>query len=170
MIFNTWDYYLLFLLPSALLFRVCSPRWRPWVVLGSGSLFFLYFSYTQLGGIVGAAGLGIFLWESLVSRWYKPGSWFCAVGIIQTILFLAVFKYRNFLTSLIWTVPAHNPFYWRNAFLPLGISFFTFEFLHYAIDRYKGRTEGGQSANIWPSSTPAVGWRVRDVCGPSSSY
>jgi alginate O-acetyltransferase complex protein AlgI len=143
MIFNTWDYYLLFLLPSALLFRVCTPRWRPWVVLGSGSLFFLYFSYTQLGGIVGAAGLGIFLWESLVSRWYKPGSWFCAVGIIQTILFLAVFKYRNFLTSLIWTVPAHNPFYWRNAFLPLGISFFTFEFLHYAIDRYKGRTEEG---------------------------
>jgi alginate O-acetyltransferase complex protein AlgI len=143
MIFNTWDYYLFFLLPSAMLFRVLNTRYRPWVVLGSGSLFFLYFSYTQLGGLIGAACLGIFLWESLVSRFYKPGSWFCAVGVLQTILFLAVFKYRNFLTSLVWPVPAHNPFYWHNAFLPLGISFFTFEFLHYAVDRYKGRTEEG---------------------------
>jgi alginate O-acetyltransferase complex protein AlgI len=143
MIFTTWDYYLFFLLPSAMLFRVLNTRYRPWVVLGSGSLFFLYFSYTQLGGLIGAACLGIFLWESLVSRFYKPGSWFCAVGVLQTILFLAVFKYRNFLTSLVWPVPAHNPFYWHNAFLPLGISFFTFEFLHYAVDRYKGRTEEG---------------------------
>ncbi len=143
MIFNTWDYYLLFLLPSAMLFRVLNTRYRPWVVLGSGCLFFLYFSYTQLGGLIGAACLGIFLWESLVSRFYKPGSWFCAVGVVQTILFLAVFKYRNFLTSLVWPVPASNPFYWHNAFLPLGISFFTFEFLHYAVDRYKGRTEEG---------------------------
>ncbi len=53
MIFNTWDYYLLFLLPSAMLFRVLNTRYRPWVVLGSGSLFFLYFSYTQLGGLIG---------------------------------------------------------------------------------------------------------------------
>ena len=143
MIFNTWDYYLLFLLPSATLFRVLNARYRPWVILASGSLFFLYFSYTQLGGMIGAACLGIFLWESLVSRFYKPGSWFCAVGVIQTILFLAVFKYRNFLTSLVWPIPAHNPFYWQNAFLPLGISFFTFEFLHYAVDRYKDRTEEG---------------------------
>jgi alginate O-acetyltransferase complex protein AlgI len=143
MIFNTWDYYLLFLLPSATLFRVLNARYRPLVILASGCLFFLYFSYTQLGGLIGAACLGIFLWESLVSRFYKPGSWFCAVGVIQTILFLAVFKYRNFLTSLVWPIPAHNPFYWQNAFLPLGISFFTFEFLHYAVDRYKDRTEEG---------------------------
>ena len=143
MIFNTWDYYLLFLLPSATLFRVLNARYRPLVILASGSLFFLYFSYTQLGGMIGAACLGIFLWESLVSRFYKPGSWFCAVGVIQTILFLAVFKYRNFLTSLVWPIPAHNPFYWQNAFLPLGISFFTFEFLHYAVDRYKDRAEEG---------------------------
>lgn len=36
-----------------------------------------------------------------------------------------------------------NPFLWRGAFLPLGISFFTFEFIHYAVDRYKGRAERG---------------------------
>jgi len=144
MIFNTWDYYLLFLLPSAVLFRVAGPRARPWVICFSGALFFLYFSFTALGGAVGAACLLIFLWESLVSRFYKPGSWVCWLGILQSIAFLVVFKYRNFLSGLFWPAPGHNPLYWRNAFLPLGISFFTFEFIHYAADRYRNRTETGK--------------------------
>ena len=32
---------------------------------------------------------------------------------------------------------------WQGAFLPLGISFFTFEFYHYAWDRRAGKTEAG---------------------------
>lgn len=143
MIFNTWDYYLLLLIPTAVLFRLSRPNVRPFIIAVSGSIFFLYFSYTQLGGSIGAACLLIFLWESFVSRFYKPGSWFCWLGIVQTVLFLVVFKYRNFLSGLVWPVPAHNPLYWRNAFLPLGISFFTFEFIHYARDRYLGKTETG---------------------------
>jgi alginate O-acetyltransferase complex protein AlgI len=143
MIFNTWDYYLLFLFPAAFLFRVSRQRFRPWIIVASGCLFFIYFSYTQLGGAIGAACLLIFLWESFVSRFYKPASWFCWLGVVQTILFLIVFKYRNFLSGLIWPVPGQNPLYWRNAFLPLGISFFTFEFLHYAWDRYRDKTETG---------------------------
>jgi alginate O-acetyltransferase complex protein AlgI len=143
MIFNSWDYYLLFLIPSAILCRWASPGRRPWVILLSGGLFFTYFSYTQLGGIAGAACLAIFLWESVVSRFYKPSSWVCWFGVTQTVLFLVLFKYRNFLTGIVWHDAAHNPLYWRNAFLPLGISFFTFEFIHYAVDRYKNRTEEG---------------------------
>src|SRR5271163_3910736 len=144
MIFNTWDYYLLFLLPSAVLFRAAGARARPWLVCFGGALFFIYFSFTTLGGAVGAACLLIFLWESLVSRFYKPGSWVCWLGVLQSIAFLVVFKYRNFLSGLFWPAPAHNPLFWRNAFLPLGISFFTFEFIHYAADRYRNRTEAGK--------------------------
>ena len=143
MIFNTWDYYLLFLLPASVVFRIARPSIRPWILAVTGSLFFAYFSYTQLGGAVGAACLLIFLWESFVSRFYKPNSWFCIFGVVQTVLFLAVFKYRNFLSGIVWSDSAHNPLYWKNAFLPLGISFFTFEFLHYAWDRYRGKTETG---------------------------
>jgi alginate O-acetyltransferase complex protein AlgI len=143
MIFNTWDYYLLFLLPAAILFRIARPSIQPLIIVLSGCFFFVYFSYTQLGGAIGAACLMIFLWESFISRFYKPASWFCWLGVVQTILFLLVFKYRNFLSGLIWPVPSQNPLYWRNAFLPLGISFFTFEFLHYAWDRYRNNTETG---------------------------
>ena len=34
MIFNTFAYYSLFLVPAALLFRKASPAWQPWVVDG----------------------------------------------------------------------------------------------------------------------------------------
>ncbi|HUI73378.1 MAG TPA: MBOAT family O-acyltransferase [Candidatus Acidoferrum sp.] len=143
MIFNTWDYYILFLLPAAVLFRLVRPASRPWIAVFSGCCFFLYFSFTQLGGGIGAACLLIFLWESFISRFYKPASWVCWLGVTQTVLFLVVFKYRNFLSGIVWPEPAHNPLYWKNAFLPLGISFFTFEFLHYAWDRYRAKTETG---------------------------
>ncbi len=143
MIFNSWDYFLLFLIPSAILCRAVSPERRPWVIFLSGGLFFTYFSYTQFGGVAGAACLAIFLWESFISRFYKSQSWVCGLGVMQAVLFLLLFKYRNFLTGVFWPTPAQNPFYWRNAFLPLGVSFFTFEFVHYAVDRYKNRSEAG---------------------------
>jgi len=145
MIFNSWDYYLLFLIPASICFRLAGPRLRPWVVFASGSLFFVYFSYTQFGGLVGVACLAIFLWECFVSRFYRARSWICWLGIVQTVLFLAVFKYRNFLSGLVWPIPSENPLFWRHAFLPLGISFFTFEFIHYAADRYNDRTEAGSA-------------------------
>jgi len=50
MIFNTWDYYLLFLLPASIVFRMTHPAIRPWILASTGCFFFTYFSYTQLGG------------------------------------------------------------------------------------------------------------------------
>jgi len=143
MIFNTLDYFFLFLIPAAVAFRVTKPSWQPWVCSAFGASFFVYFSLTQVGGVAGAFCLLIFAWESLFSRLYKTGSILCLVGIAQTILFLVIFKYWNFLTGLFFAPAARNPFHWTGAFLPLGISFFTFEFIHYAVDRYRGRTEAG---------------------------
>jgi alginate O-acetyltransferase complex protein AlgI len=142
MIFNTWAYYLFFLVPSAILFRLSPPRCRPWVIVAGGSGFFLYFSYTELGGIIPAACLGIFLWESITSRFYFPKSWFCWVGVAQAIVLLFIFKYWNFFAGLVWFREPEKH-HWAHAFLPLGISFFTFEFIHYATDRYKNKTEAG---------------------------
>jgi len=61
---------------------------------------------------------------------------------VQALLLLGVFKYWNFLVSLVLGMHAER-LVWRSAFLPLGISFFTFEFIHFAVDRYRGRTEAG---------------------------
>jgi alginate O-acetyltransferase complex protein AlgI len=143
MIFNTLAYFLLFLIPAALLFRVLSPGARPWMCTLFGALFFVYFSLTESGGTVGAACLAIFAWEALCSRFYRPGSLLCLLGVVQSIFFLAVFKYWNFFTGLAFGPRETNPLYWEGAFLPLGISFFTFEFIHYAVDRYRDKTRTG---------------------------
>ena len=144
MIFNTFVYYLLFLLPSAALYRLVPAHLRPWVIVTFGSSFFLYFAY-GMAGLWGAACLLIFLWESIVSRLYKPGSRWCLVGILQSVLLLFAFKYWNFFTGLTFA-HGNNPLLWQGAFLPLGISFFTFEFYHYAWDRRAGKTEQGTLA------------------------
>ncbi len=142
-IFNTVAYFILFLAPAAVAFRLVRPRAQPWVCLTFGALFYVFFSLTQVGGVAGAFCLLIFLWESAFSRLYKPGSVLCLIGIVQTVLFLVVFKYWNFLTGLLFAPMGHNPVSWTGAFLPLGISFFTFEFIHYAVDRYRGTAPAG---------------------------
>jgi alginate O-acetyltransferase complex protein AlgI len=143
MIFNTVEYFILFLIPAAILFRVVRPTARPWICFVFGAGFFVFFSLAQVGGAPGAFCLFIFIWESLFSRLYKKGSWLCIAGIVQTLIFLIIFKYWNFFTGLLFTSSGKNPLYWTGAFLPLGISFFTFEFIHYAVDRYRGTTHAG---------------------------
>src|SRR5438876_1702935 len=146
MVFNTLAYFILFLIPAAILFRLVRPSAQPWVCILFGMAFFVFFSITQVGGIAGAFCILIFIWESIFSRFYKQGSVICIIGIAQTLLFLFVFKYWNFLTGLIFAPLGHNPASWSGAFLPLGISFFTFEFIHYAVDRYRGKTPAGSFA------------------------
>src|ERR1035441_6427770 len=90
----------------------------------------------------GSLFIAIFVWESLLSRLYRPSSRWCLVGIIQSLVLLGIFNYWNFITGLIFGYGG-NPLHWQGAFLPLGISFFTFEFYHYAWDRRAGKTESG---------------------------
>jgi alginate O-acetyltransferase complex protein AlgI len=144
MIFNTFAYFFCFLVPAAVGFRCARPVLQPWVCFFFGAAFFIFFSLTEVGGAAGAFCLLIFVWESLFSRLYRPGSWLCFIGIAQAVLFLMVFKYWNFFTGLAFGGAGDNPLYWRGAFLPLGISFFTFEFIHYAVDRYRGTAPRGK--------------------------
>ncbi len=143
MIFNTFVYYFLFLIPAAVLFRVASASARAWTCAGFGIGFYLYFSLTAVGGVWGAACVLIFLWEALFRSLYKPGGRACLAGVAVSVGALVVFKYWNFLTGLPFASAADNPVAWGGAFLPLGVSFFTFEFIHYAVDRYRGDAERG---------------------------
>jgi alginate O-acetyltransferase complex protein AlgI len=144
-IFNTFTYYLYFLFPAAILFRLVRAGWRPLVCSAAGSGFFLFYSLTQFGGYFGAACLLMFFWEALFSRLYSKGSIFCWIGILQAVCFLGIFKYWNFFTGLAFHFEGHDPLRWNNVFLPLGISFFTFEFIHYAVDRYQGTAPAGRT-------------------------
>lgn len=141
MIFNTPDYYVLLAL-SAFAFRLASGIWRQWLLVLAGSVFFVWFSVTTMGGWVGAACLGLFLWEAAFSRLYHQGSRWCRVGVALALAILVAFKYWNFFVHLVMP-NSGAAWIWQSGFLPLGISFFTFEFIHYAVDRYHGKSERG---------------------------
>jgi alginate O-acetyltransferase complex protein AlgI len=138
MIFNTPEYYLL-LLVSALGFRVLTGAARLWLLVLAGAVFFVWFSVTAVGGWAGALCLGLFLWEAAFSRLYREGSRWCLTGVGLALVILFAFKYWNFGVGMVGL----SEFRWSGAFLPLGISFFTFEFIHYAVDRWRGKTERG---------------------------
>jgi len=142
-IFNTLSYFLLFLLPCAVAFRVVHAGIKPWICALFGIVFFVYFSVSELHGWLAAACVFIFVWESLFRQFYRPAHWTCLAGILISVLILFVFKYWNFATGLFTQPFGENPFHWSGIFLPLGVSFFTFEFIHYAADRYKGTVEKG---------------------------
>jgi alginate O-acetyltransferase complex protein AlgI len=85
---------------------------------------------------------GNFLWESITSRFYRPKSWFCRVASgagdcpalhfqVLELFFQAGVVSRAGATQLGARV------------LPLGVSFLTFEFIRYATDRCKSKTEAG---------------------------
>lgn len=65
-----------------------------------------------------------------------------AIGIAVNLVILGVFKYANFfadsLGAMAKLVGGHDPHITFNIILPLGISFFTFEFIHYLFEIYRG--------------------------------
>ena len=101
MIFNTFTYYFIFLIPAALVFRVAGGAVRPWVCVASGVGFFVYYSAIQFGGWWGVACVLIFFWEALFRYLYYPGARACILGILISIGVLGIFKYWNFLTGSI---------------------------------------------------------------------
>lgn len=63
--------------------------------------------------------------------------WFVAASVLMNMGLLAFFKYTNFFGEIIADMRGVH-FDAFNIFLPVGISFFTFQSLSYAIDVYRG--------------------------------
>jgi D-alanyl-lipoteichoic acid acyltransferase DltB (MBOAT superfamily) len=65
---------------------------------------------------------------------------FLVISLCVNIGMLVYFKYTNFFLSLVYDV-INKPFDPLNIFLPVGISFFTFQSLSYTIDIYRRNIE-----------------------------
>ena len=60
------------------------------------------------------------------------------ISLILNLGLLAYFKYTNFLLEIIHSI-SNQPFTPESIFLPVGVSFFTFQSLSYTIDIYRGK-------------------------------
>ena len=63
---------------------------------------------------------------------------YLALSLIVDLGMLAYFKYTNFFAGMLAQMVGHNFQPW-DIFLPVGISFFTFQSLSYTIDVYRGQ-------------------------------
>jgi alginate O-acetyltransferase complex protein AlgI len=126
-IFNEWTY-AVFLLMGVLGFGVLPRAWRAGWLTCIGACFYAFY-----GGI----WIVVFAVEIIISRWYAPRSRMAVFGVVQALTILTVVKYGAFVASLAARVGLHVVTFHPIA-LPLALSFFTFEFIHYAVDRYTG--------------------------------
>jgi alginate O-acetyltransferase complex protein AlgI len=63
-----------------------------------------------------------------------------ALGIVANLAFLGIFKYSNFASSTVAALLGMHENPWLvNLFVPIGISFHTFQSISYLVDVYRGR-------------------------------
>ena len=140
MLFTSLEY-LIFLPLSVLLYWVLPRKLRLPMLLAAS--WFFYMSWVP-AFIVLIAGMTVFnfFFGSYLHRVQSHRKAIFTIGLVVNLLCLGIFKYANFAvqsasTSLGW-LTGHNPGWTVNIILPLAISFFIFEFIHYLFEIYRG--------------------------------
>jgi alginate O-acetyltransferase complex protein AlgI len=140
-LFNSLQYGL-FLPATWLVFWMAPPRWRVNVLVLASYIFYASWSprYAALMFVLVVANYLFGLAVARASRRKRLILWTCIVADLGV---LALFKYSNFAAnSASLALRSATGIGWEPPFLelvlPLGISFFTFEFIHYLVDIYRG--------------------------------
>jgi len=90
-------------------------------------------------------GMSVFnwIWGNVLYGSKQNKKLIFGIGLSANLLCLAIFKYSNFIVQSFDTVAGMalgHPCGWQvNVILPLAISFFIFEFIHYLFDIYRGK-------------------------------
>ena len=141
MLFNSLSY-LIFFPAVFLLYWLAPHKYRmPLLIVAS---YFFYMSWKPLYGILlfGLTVFNFFIPFKLQDGNARAREVWLVAGISVNLLLLGYFKYALFAKDLFCqtahAMGVHVPDVALNILLPLGISFFVFEFIHYLVDVYKG--------------------------------
>jgi len=137
--------FLLVFLPATLFFTLILPRKYQNIVLLIASLLFyawggVSFTFIMIGSIAVNYTVG----RQIAKRHDKNGAKTVLVlGLVFNLLLLGIFKYANFIVENINSLAEWinlEPINMNRIYLPIGISFFTFQAISYIIDVYKKKT------------------------------
>ncbi|MBY0356738.1 MAG: hypothetical protein K2W82_01950 [Candidatus Obscuribacterales bacterium] len=143
MLFNSLQY-LVFLPTVFLLFWLVPHRLRVPLLLVASYVF--YMSWRPIYGLlIFGLTLGNFLLVPLIAKAQetKQKKIWLGVVVAANLITLGIFKYAYFGMGCVksglnlFGVDWHEPH--LHIILPLGISFFVFEFIHYAVEVYRGK-------------------------------
>lgn len=146
MLFNSFAY-LVFLPIVVALYWLCPFKFRVPLLLLASYVFYMFWKpvYGLLMIALTIVNYGFGLWlGKLQSQDQLAARKIClAFGVIVNVLVLSFFKYAYFLRDLanyIMQAVSLQPLppFSFEIILPLGISFFVFEFIHYLVDVYRG--------------------------------
>lgn len=182
MIFSTFEY-LLFLPLVVLLYWCLKGTWRLWLVIASS--FFFYMSWLPGYGLLllllTTANwlLGICLGKTAKTNAVLARTFLWA-GLILNLGALCYYKYTGFILDNVakgfnffqgnFVPVAHRLPVWDapvvEILLPLGISFFVFEFVHYLVDVYKGHAP----VTSWGEFAAFASFFPSQIAGPIKRY
>ena len=100
--------------------------------------FSYYFYYKSSGlyfGLLAVVTLSDYFLARLISA--HKSKWLVALSLLIDLGLLGYFKYTNFFAGM-WAQMVGSNFQPWDIFLPVGISFFTFQSMSYVIDVYRG--------------------------------
>jgi alginate O-acetyltransferase complex protein AlgI len=142
MLFTTLAYALFFIVAWGIHWMLPRPLRRLWLLIAS--YYFYMQAFQQYGILIALLTVGNYGWSWLL--WWNQGrkrKVLLATGIILNLGTLAYFKYAGFLVDslrpLSGIIPALRDPLALHIILPLGISFFTFEFIHYQVEVFRGQ-------------------------------
>jgi len=143
LLFNSLQY-LVFLPIVFLLFWLVPHKWRVPLLLAASYVF--YMSWRPVYGLL-ILGLtvGNFLLVPRVAAaaTEKSKKWWLALVVAANLITLGIFKYAYFTLDTVKNTLGVAGINWNephlHIILPLGISFFVFEFIHYAVEVYRGK-------------------------------
>lgn len=128
MTFNQFEFLLIFLPLVLLAYYTLDPRTRIWqIIIGSA----VFYSMSSVGHLI-LLGIDI-LWVYVCCTGKRFTKFRLVLAISLPLLLLVRYKYLDFFFSLVGIEWNHG-----KEILPAGISFFTFELISYAVDRYRG--------------------------------
>lgn len=146
MLFNSYEYILVFLPVTVLVFLALGRNSRSlalgWLILAS-VVFYAWWRPVNVAIIAPSLAINYLLGRALLGLAGDPAKArrrmaLLTLGIVFNVCFLGYFKYANFAVTVVDDVTGAD-FVWKNVILPLGISFITFQKIAFLIDVAGGR-------------------------------
>lgn len=165
LLFNSFGY--LIFLPAVVLLYWWCPRALRTALLVIASYIF-YISWKPIYGLLifGMTVANYFVGLSL-HRYAEHKKAILIGGIVLNLGLLAYFKYAYFTWGIAqWASGGKIPNLTIEIILPLGISFFAFEFIHYIVDVYKG----GQPVRPFFDFALFASFFPTQIAGPIKRY
>ncbi len=131
--------FLFYFLPVVILGYFLMPRWAKNGFLLAVSLFFYAWGEPKYLALMIASILLFYLYGLAIDKWEKSRRFFLILSVFTGVAMLAVFKYGDFALEN-WNRLTGMGLPLLRFALPIGISFYTFQCMSYAVDVYRRHT------------------------------